>query len=483
MRKHHSQLTVIAAACVALALSACGGGGGGGTTASGSTSTVLSTSTVSGTVTGFGSVIVDGVRIDDSTVTATVETENDSTQTAEVEIGQHVEVEHDSNNVAKAIRISSELEGTVTAVDAGAGTLAVLGQTATVNADATLGPVTVFKAPYTGLADIAVNDVVKVHGLVKVDAAGKSSIQATRVEKKISSNANRVRGIVASLSTTAKTFRVGDLVVSYANARITPASRSLKDGDEVSLWIPLNATYTGTAINASKVKIRTLEGVSQDREAKVGGAVSDLDATAKTFTLDGVTVDASQARFVPANKAFADLRDGTYVRVQGTTLADGSLKAATITLRAMEKGSGREVELHGTILNYQSNANFTLRGVQIDASTATISCTGTTALGNNVQVEVEGRLTATGTVVAKEVKCESAQDGQSVVEREGTAGTVDATAKTFVITTENGTVNAKWSATTLFVDVTSETLSGKKVEVEGVMSSGVLVATKVKLDS
>lgn len=199
MRKHHSQLTVIAAACAALVLSACGGGGGGGTTASGSTSTVLSTSTVSGTVTGFGSVIVDGVRIDDSTVTATVETENDSTQTAEVEIGQHVEVEHDSNNVAKAIRISSELEGTVTAVDAGAGTLAVLGQTATVNADATLGPVTVFKAPYTGLADIAVNDVVKVHGLVKVDAAGKSSIQATRVEKKISSNANRVRGIVASL--------------------------------------------------------------------------------------------------------------------------------------------------------------------------------------------------------------------------------------------------------------------------------------------
>lgn len=482
MKHQRSHLTLIAAACAALVLAACGGGGG--TTTTGSTSTVLGTSTVSGTVTGFGSVIVDGVRIDDSAVAPSVETEDDSVQPAEVKIGQHVEIEHDGNQVARSIRISAELEGAVTAVDLAAGTISVLGQKATINSDPALGPVTVFEAPYQAIGDVNVNDVIEIHGLVKLDAAGKSFIQATRVEKKNSANANRVRGIVTALSTTARTFKIGDLLVSYASANVTPTSRTLKDGDEVYVWIPLNATSSGAAINATKVKIRDRKGVSQDREARVGGAVSALDASAKSFTVNGVKVDASQAAFGPAGKTIADISNGVYVRVQGTYLADGTLKASSVMLRSMEQGSGREVELHGSILNYQGNADFMVRGLKVNASNATITCTGTSGLANDLQVEVEGRLTATGQVIATEVKCETAQEGRSVMEREGVAGSVDAAAKTFVLGMgPRGSVNVQWSDTTLFVGVAATSLGAKKVEVEGALSGGVLRATKIKLDS
>lgn len=476
----HTNLTLIAAACAALILSACGGGGG----TSASTSTQAGTTTVSGTVTGFGSIIVDGERIDESRVTATVESEDDSAQPAEVKIGHHVEVEHDGSNVARSIRVTAEVKGLVTAVDAAGGAITVLGQRIVINTDATLGPVTVFEAPYQGIADVAVNDAVEIHGLLKLDTSGRSFIQATRIEKKQSFSANRVRGIVASLSTTAKTFMLGDLLVSYATANVTPTSRTLANGDEVVVWIPANATPVNGALSATQVKIRVNSGTSQDHAVHVGGAVSSLDATAKTFVVNGVRVNASQAAINPNGKTFADIANGTYVRVQGTFMTDGTLRASSVVLRASEQGSGREVELHGSILNFQNRGNFMVRGLNVDASSARITCPSTTSLANDLQVEVEGRLTAAGRIIATEIACENVQDGRTVMEREGVAGNVNATAKTFTISMGGpGGMSVQWSDTTLFIGVTAATLDGKRVEVEGTMSAGTFRASKIKLDN
>jgi hypothetical protein len=479
MKHQQQRFSIIAAACAAVALAACGGGGGSGSTsATVSTPVTPSSSTMSGTVTGFGSIIVDGVRINDRAAVAGIEKEDGSVRSAEVKLGHHVEVEHDASLTAKTIQISSEVEGTVSAV--GASSLTVMGQTVAINTDATAGPVTVFEAPYQKLVDIKVNDLVEIHGMIKVDSAGKSTIQATRIEKKISSDANRVRGTVTALSTSASTFKIGDLLVSYANAKVTPASVTLANGMEVAIWVPLNATSTGTAINASKVKIKDLKTVMQMADAKVGGIATKLDASAKTFVVDGVTVDASGASFEPSGKTLADIKEGSYVRVQGDYLADGSLKAKSIVLRALEKQSGQEVELHGSVLNFKSNADFTLRDVHVDASTATISCSPAT-LSNNLQIEVEGRLTAEGKVLAATVKCEKTQDEQSVLERSGVAAKIDLTTKTLTIGTGQETLSVQWSATTLFVGVEQSTLDGKTVKVEGVLSGGVFRATKIKI--
>ena len=143
-------------------LVACGGGGGDAAT----TATPQSTTSVyaSGPITGFGSVIINGLRFDDSTATIT---DDDGTAMAEsaLHLGMQAEVQgqgddrNASHGFAHAIHIHSALIGPVTAVDTTAGTLTVLGQTVTVGAQ------TAFDGALAGgLVSVATGTVVQVHG-------------------------------------------------------------------------------------------------------------------------------------------------------------------------------------------------------------------------------------------------------------------------------------------------------------------------------
>jgi hypothetical protein len=482
-------LSFLAAALTACVLAACGGGSTASSTPAaptGDTSppVLLGAPTVSGTVTGFGSVIVDGVRIDDHAVAAMTERENGLLVAAEMKMGHHVEVQHDGNLVATQVRVMSEVEGAVQAVDLTAHTLKVMGQTVAINSDATLGPVTVFAAPYTQLSDMKVGDNVEVHALIKVDAAGKTSLQATRVEQKTADAFDRVHGIVSELSTTAHTFKLGDLLIDYSAAKLLPDGVVLANGSEVHVSIPSGTVSAGSAAKASFVRVADRKGDSEGKPAELGGAISVLDATAKSMTINGVKVDATAATFNQPGKTFADLKVGTYVVVTGKYGSDKTLKASTIVIRGVDDNHGKEVEIHGTVLDFKSNADFTLRGVAVDASTAHFdpaSCAGITVLANNMQIEVEGSLSATGKVVAASVKCETAQDGVSIVANRGTASKVDATAKTFTLTTERGALSVKWTGTTNFIRVDPTSLDGKIVVVEGTSTAGVVTATKVNL--
>lgn len=480
----NSTTTLIAAACTALVLSACGGGGGGSTTATAPAPTLLGTSTVSGTVTGFGSVIVDGVRIDDHAVVAGTEVEDGSVVPRELKVGQHVDIQHDGNLVATQIRVGAEVEGAVDKVDPVTNTLTVVGQTVLINTDAALGPVTVFESPYTTIADIKAGDMVEVHGLIKTDSAGKTLVQATRIEKKTVDAYERVTGIISDLSTSTSTFKLGNLVVSYVDAKLLPAGASLANGQEVRVSIPAGSATDGTAVKAKVIKIRDRKNEAQGKPVELGGPVSALDATTSTFSINGRKVDASSAVFLQPGKTFADLKTNTYVVVKGTYTSDQLLKATSIVIRGIDDDEGGKAEIHGSILNFVSNADFMVRGLHVDASAAKISlaeCKGATQLAEAMQVEVMGSLTTTGTVKATRVKCEESKEGLSIMSRMGTAGKVDATAKSFALTSGTSTLTVQWSSTTLFVGVDPATLDGKQLVVEGTMSGTTLLATKISL--
>jgi hypothetical protein len=176
------------AAGTAATLAACGGGGGGGNTTSSTASTTIPTTTptpaaptgaltATGTVTGFGSVIVDGVKYDDSA--ATVKAEDDassprSVALSELKLGMQVEVKADDAGKAATVTISSEVFGRITALRADG--FVVAGQTVKVSTD-TANP-TVFEG-VSGLSGLALNDFVEVHG--KRDADG--AIVASRIER------------------------------------------------------------------------------------------------------------------------------------------------------------------------------------------------------------------------------------------------------------------------------------------------------------
>lgn len=479
------QKTLMAAACCSLLLTACGGGSSSSTATPGSSNSSAASgqSTVAGTVTGFGSVIVDGVRVDNHAVAAGKEIEDGSIQPAELKLGQHVEIQHNGNLVASQVRVASEAEGAVTAVNVAAGTLVVVNQSVVVNTDATLGPVTVFGSPYAKLADIKVGDNVEIHALLKTDAAGKVTLQATRIDQRAAENIDRVNGLVSNLSLTTHMFKLGSLVIDFTDAKLLPAGLVLANGTEVRVALPAGAAKEGITVKALVVKARDRKLESEGKEAELGGAISIVDPVAKIMTVNGVTVDFSAAAFNQTGRGLPDLKVGTYVVIKGAYVISGTLKASTIVIRGVDKDRGNEVELHGTISNFNSPSDFTVRGVPINASGAVIdaSCGVNATLANGLQVSITGSLSASGQVTITAVKCEKPDDGVATVEREGTAGTVDLAAKSFKLTTQTDIATVQYGSATTFVDVTEQTLDGKRVRVEGTVKSGIIQAEKVVL--
>jgi hypothetical protein len=168
------------------------------------------------------------------------------------------------------------------------------------------------------------------------------------------------------------------------------------------------------------------------------------------------------------------------VQVRGSAASDGVFVATGVMIRDGE--SEVEAELKGNITGYvAATASFSVRGVQVDASRATLSGCPNSGLANDLFVEIKGSLSANG-VVAGTVKCEG-ESADVTIEREGVASGVDLTLLRFMLTPERqAPLVVSWTNSTFFGSVAPSSLAGKKVHVEGFIANGVLVAKQVKLD-
>lgn len=450
-------------------LAACGGDVGSGGTGAPVTGMAV------GTVNGFGSVIVDGVRFDDSRVLALTEAEPGKDTPAELRMGQRVGIEFDNAGMATAVRVDAAIVGPVSSID-GAGRFTVLGQSVTVNTSAATGPVTQFSGGYAGTSDMKAGDAIEVHGLL----VSPGMVQATRIERRNVLPAYlRVTGTLAELGKDgAAVFKLGALVVDASSAQLLPTGKALANGQNLTVMGPLAGFNTDAQgvqhLAAAQVRIRQFS--ADLGQTSMSGEISALDTTRHLFSVDGVAVDYGAAAFSPSATVPAT---GMYVRVQGTLRSNGSLLAKTVVLRNGE--TEPEAQLKGTIVGFTPGLKtFTIRDVQVDAGSASVEGCPSSGSWDGLYAEVQGGLRGTG-VVAKEVHCSSEPAG-GTIEREGRAGNVDLSARTFVLTMEGATQAVAWTTTTYFGGVTAETLNSKKVEVQGVLSSGVLVATKIKLD-
>ena len=99
-----------AALLSALVLAACGGGSGGSASTAASSSVAQ---TASGTVTGFGSVYVDGVEIEDARATTRVENADGSYSATALQLGQRVRVAHDGSGTASGVTVDAAVIGAV----------------------------------------------------------------------------------------------------------------------------------------------------------------------------------------------------------------------------------------------------------------------------------------------------------------------------------------------------------------------------------
>src|SRR5205814_5225808 len=117
-----------------------------------------------------------------------------------------------SSAAASSIQFASEIKGAVQAVDATAGTLTVIGQTVKVDA------ATVFEGFPNGLASVHAGNLVEVFAFLDTTT---HTYQATRIELKTVLAEFKLRGVVASLDTNARTFVLGGATIGYAGVAAT----------------------------------------------------------------------------------------------------------------------------------------------------------------------------------------------------------------------------------------------------------------------
>jgi len=297
--------------------------GGGGITGSGRQMTS------SGVMT-KGSVILNGVRFDDS---AAVITDDRVHSAAQLANGMKIRLRGHSadnvNGVAELIEVENELRAPILSINVSALPLSFVAAGLTVLVDSE----TVF-ANVANFAALAVGRRVEVHGLR--DAAG--FLHASRVEVVgAGQGADELRGKVSALNPLLTTFRLnGNITVNYAAATFGPAGASagsLANGARVEVR---GGNLAGIVFIATEVDIEDLEddpfrgrvGEKQDVE----GFVTRFTAHPGTFRVDGRTVSTTASTLFVGGTA-ADLVNNAKVEADGVIDAQGVLAAGRITFR------------------------------------------------------------------------------------------------------------------------------------------------------
>ena len=343
-----------------------------------------------GPISGFGSIIVNGVRFDDSSPTLLIQDDAGNTRMhADLQLGTMTEVEGSgltvaagvASAIASSIRIVSDIVGPVGAVDVGAGTFTVLGQVVVVT------PATAFDARVPGgLAGIAVGGVVQVFG--RYDAA-RQRYTATRIELAANPAAYKLRGPVSAIDPVAMTLTIGGQTIDYS--RLGAASvANVTVGTLVRARLqiaPPGGIWIASALQAGALSL-------PDRvAAQVEGRISSWSST-RRFSVEGIPVDASGATF---NGSESAVELGARVEVEGMS-SGGVLVAGVVKIEGDENAANSAIELHGTLDALDPLAKtFTLRGLTVSyAGPVKFDSGGPASLMGGVRVKVEGVLAPDG---------------------------------------------------------------------------------------
>jgi hypothetical protein len=366
-------------------LKACGGGVG-----TGGTGNDAGAAFSAGPITGFGSVIVNDVRYDDSS--ATVEDgEGIRSNRDALRLGMVVEIDSGAisagsafappSATASTIRYASALLGPAQAIDLVRDSFSLLGQRVTVDEQTVFDPAFGGGAG-AGLERVRAGQLVEVYGVSDV-AQGR--LRATRIEPRVAAAAYLVRGPVSGLDRTAQTLRIGDAVFVYSGASGVPADLAV--GQIVRLRV---AT---AALGALRFQVQgfgtALRSPPDVPELRVRGLITAFTSAA-SFAVDGRTVDASAAAFPDGS---AGLGPGVRVEIEGRSSA-GVLRASRVSIRSDGQIRDRGFELRGAITAADApNRRFELRGLTVSTTRPDLRLDGGTladlVVGRRVTVQAQ----------------------------------------------------------------------------------------------
>lgn len=340
---------------------------------------------IRGSITEFGSIIVNRAEIDISNALIIVDGEikgfGDDVALDNLDIGRIVTVKgtgggDNDDIVAEQVKYNDDVEGPAESIrDSGPGTkiIVVLGQTVIVNA------LTKFKG--TTFGAVAEDDVVEVSGLIDDNGA----IWATFVEKTGEFEPDlvvEVKGIVKNLKSKFQTFEINNLTVDYSRADTSSLPFGVPtEGVFVEVEGTLDAS--GGEMMATEIEPEDEIGSNDADEIEITGFVTDF-VSASAFTV------GSQAVQTDANTEYVDGEPGdiaTGVKLE----VEGSLVNGILFAGEVEFWEPDQLEVEGVVTNIVSVSEFTVGDQVVQTHAGTVFEGGTAddiALG--VLLEVKG---------------------------------------------------------------------------------------------
>jgi hypothetical protein len=357
-------------ALAASSLAGCGGGGGGSGVA-GLPGTGGTGIYAQGSISGFGSVIVNSVKYDDTL--AQVQIDGATASAADLRLGMVAEVQGQRSadpalGTASSIVVWSIAQGRITQVQSGQFTL--MGMTIQTDSG------TVFDGLASASA-LAVGQRVSVWGLeYGIDGVRWT---ATRVAITPDTTVSVVSGLVKVVGT-------------QRSVNGNTLSGNGVSALSVGQWIRAQGALSGSTLQTSSLQLPGVStGAVPTGDGEIEGVVT-LVLSKTRFFLGTVEIDASSTA---VSSALPLVATGSRLEVNGTW--QGRVLKAT-AMSAEDDTSIQSVEIEATIQTYVSLANFTVRGQVCNASaTPNLSSSTRAKLKVGTKVKLEG--TKSGDVV------------------------------------------------------------------------------------
>jgi hypothetical protein len=322
------------AVVMSVLIGACSDGGGGGyQNAGGGTG---GTGISAGSVTGFGSIFVNGVEFNTDNATyirngiSSVRPSTTPDANYIFKLGMNAEVQGEitspTTGTANTVKIIEAVRGKLLSAPTGsasAGTMTVLGQVVHVD-DTTLYDASSLGTGFAALAASA-NQVLEIHGKRNFDG----SILASYIEKSPSATTFSTRGTISSHNFSTHTFSIGSLVVDYTGN--TSVFGNMPTPTNANNWNGLYVYVAGAASGCSSNPCGTFIASTVE---PVGLSLS----TAIQAELEGLVTGS------PASNAFSGLDftlDFQQVQTTSSTIYSGGIQADIV--------AGSKLEVEGTL--------------------------------------------------------------------------------------------------------------------------------------
>ncbi|MGR5282785.1 DUF5666 domain-containing protein [Photobacterium damselae] len=254
--------------------------------------------------------------------------------------------------------------------------------------------------------DIEINDWVMVSALPMATetGVGYKVLSVIEVENTDLAGKYELEGTLSQLDSVASTFKLGQVVVDYANIQLDP---TIGNGD----WVEVTGEMIDGAFVATEVEVDNYDDNEDFDDAEIEGVVTWINNEKTLFTLNarGQFVINNSTRFEDGTRN--NLKMGTLVEVTAINGVAKEIEFDRDHDGDHDQGTWREFDVEG-IVSDVTDSTITLYGVQqpvyVDNMTR-YEDRLTLATLTGKRVEIEG-IVRNGQKIAREIELEELDD-------------------------------------------------------------------------